>query len=201
MRVVVVVMMLGLVCGAALPVGLLAAPRTGFESVRADTLGRDEEQGAKERAIKREMARVGRSEVPGAHRWEREKSATVAMVSSMVLPGLGQLYNGRRIKTAVAVGVFTYYLGTAWLEQKNSQEHLKTRESLTPLSVAWRNEDILYQFHKENAVTYLWWSGAAWLITVLDAFVDAHLYDVRAVTPAVTQGAGGTRYVAFSIGF
>jgi hypothetical protein len=201
MRVVVVVMMLGLVCGAALPVGLLAASPKGSESARADTLGRDEEQGAKERAIKREMARVGRSEVPGAHRWEREKSATVAMVSSMVLPGLGQLYNGRRIKTAVAVGVFTYYLGTAWLEQKNSQEHLKTRESLTPLSVAWLNEDILYQFHKENAVTYLWWSGAAWLITVLDAFVDAHLYDVRAVTPAVTQGTGGTRYVALSIGF
>jgi len=194
-------MILGLVAGAVAPVGAPAASAHRFETAGADTIGKDEEQARKKRAIKEEMARIGRSEVPGTRQWEREKSATVAMVSSMVLPGLGQLYNGRRIKTVIAVGVFTYYLGTAWLEQKESQEHLKIRDTLPQNSFGWKNEDILYEFHKENAVTYLWWSGAAWLITVLDAFVDAHLYDVRAVTPAVTQGAGGTRYIAFSIGF
>ena len=201
MRVAVLVMILGLVAGAARPVGATAAPAPGFEVAGADTIGKDEEQARKKREIKQEMSRIGRSEVPGARQWERKKSPTVAMVSSMLFPGLGQLYNGRRIKTVIAVGTFTYYLGTAWLEQKASQEHLKTRESLPPYTIDWKNEDILYQFHKENAVTYVWWSGAVWLIAVLDAFVDAHLYDVRAVTPAVTQGAGGTRYVAVSIGF
>jgi hypothetical protein len=101
----------------------------------------------------------------------------------------------------IAVGAFTFYLGTAWFEQKESQERLVARDALPPNTIAWKNQDILYRFHKENAVTYLWWSGAAWVITVLDAFVDAHLYDVRAVTPAVVRGAGGTKYVALSIGF
>ena len=87
------------------------------------------------------------------------------------------------------------------MEQKQSQEHLMARDALPPSTVDWLNEDMLYEFHRENAVTYLWWSGAVWLITALDAFVDAHLYDVRAVTPTVTRGPGGTGYVALSIGF
>ncbi len=201
MRVVVIAMILALAAGAVSPAGVLAASPSPSGGALADSTGQDEERTQEKLAIKREMARIGSAEVPGTHKWEREKSATVAMVSSMVLPGLGQLYNGRRIKTAIAVGVFTYYLGTAWLEKKESQEHLKARDELSPLTIEWRNEDILYEFHKENTVTYLWWSGAVWLITVLDAFVDAHLYDVRAVTPVVTRGPGGTGYVALSVGF
>jgi Family of unknown function (DUF5683) len=201
MRAVVIVMLLALLTGAASPVGLHAAPPKDHEAAGVDTTGSDEALTQKKLAIKKEMARIATSEVPGTHKWEREKSATVAMVSSMVLPGLGQLYNGRRIKTAIAVGAFSFYMGTAWLEQKQSQEHLKTRDALPPNTVDWMNENILYEFHRDNAVTYLWWSGAVWLISVLDAFVDAHLYDVRAVTPAVTRGPGGTGYVALSVGF
>jgi hypothetical protein len=203
MRVAVKIIIFGLLAGAVAPAGgpLASASLLGLESAGVDTVRNIDVRARNKREIKEEMARIGQGEVPGARRWEREKSATVAMVSSMVLPGLGQLYNGRRIKTIVAVGAFTYYLGTAWLEQKEGVEHLKTRDSLRPYTIDWQNEDILYQFHKENAVTYLWWSGAVWLITVLDAFVDAHLYDVRAVTPKVVLGAGDTKYIAFSIGF
>ncbi len=180
-------------------------PPPGFAESRPDTVrevgGIGERKEIRRREIKGEMARVGREEVPGLRRWEREKSPKVAMVSSMLLPGLGQLYNGRRLKTMIAVGVFSYYLGTAWFEEKKAQEYLVTRDMLPPNTIVWKNQDILYQFHKENAVTYLWWSGAAWLITVLDAYVDAHLYDVRAVTPVVVRGAGDTKYIALSIGF
>jgi hypothetical protein len=222
MKTVVVIFVLALAAGSAFAVekpisGLpLPSPARDGKTVPesppvararegADTLGSDEEAGQKteieRQEIKKEMARVGQKEVPGQKRWEREKSPRVAMLSSMLVPGLGQLYNGRRLKTMIAVGVFTYYLGTSWFEQKKSQEHLVARDALRPGSIDWRNQDILYQFHKENAVTYLWWSGAAWLITVLDAFVDAHLYDVRAVTPAVVRGTGDTKYIALSVGF
>ena len=107
MRVAVLVMVLGLVAGAARPVGAPATSLPGFETSEADTIGKDEEQARKKREIKQEMSRIGRSEVPGARQWERKKSPTVAVVSSMLLPGLGQLYNGRRIKTVIAVGTFT----------------------------------------------------------------------------------------------
>jgi hypothetical protein len=206
MRVGVVVIAVGLLVGA------LGSPsgRPGWAAAAdtvaapADTLRQDKQEDRRQ-AIKSEMARVAGPEVPAEKQWERQKSPTVAMVSSMVLPGLGQLYNGRRIKTAIAAGTFTYYLGKAWLEQKKSQEHLKARDELprtTPEENAlWNYEDELYQFYKESAKDYLWWSGAVWLITVLDAFVDAHLYDVRAVTPTVVSGAGGAKYLAFEVGF
>jgi hypothetical protein len=176
-----------------------ASPRPAFADANEDSVA---DGGTRDKAaIKEEMARIGRGDVAGTRQWEREKSATVAMLSSMVLPGLGQLYNGRKYKAMIATGIFTYYLGTAWFEQKKSQEYLVGRDALPPNTIAWQNQDILYNFHKDNAVTYLWWSGAVWLITVLDAYVDAHLYDVRAVTPTVVRGAGDTKYVALSFGF
>jgi len=201
---------------AALVIGALVSPSAVFAvepddpaAAPGSTSGSDEPpdtvggslQGGSKESIKREMARIGQQEVAGEREWERRKSPTVAMVSSMVLPGLGQLYNGRRIKTIIAVGAFSYYLGTAWFEQKEAQKSLKARDALDPGSFEWREEDAWYQFHKETSRDYLWWSGAVWIITVLDAFVDAHLYDVRAVKPAVVQGSGDAKYVGFSMGF
>jgi hypothetical protein len=151
--------------------------------------------------VKREMERIGQAEVPGQREWERRKSPRVAMVSSMILPGLGQLYNGRRIKTMLAVGAFTYYLGTAWFEEKDAQRSKKARDAYDPGSFDWRTEDAWYQFHKQNSQDFLWWSGAVWLISVLDAFVDAHLYDVRSVKPAVVRADGHATYVGLSMDF
>jgi len=172
----------------------------GGGTAAPDTSGGSPDIGSKE-SIKREMARIGQAEVPGARQWERQKSPTVAVVSSMVLPGLGQLYNGRRIKTVIAVGAFSYYLGTAWLEQKEAQRRLKARDALDPDTFEWSEEDAWYQFYKESARDYLWWSGAVWLIAALDAFIDAHLYDVRAVKPAVVRESGDTKYIVFSLDF
>jgi hypothetical protein len=152
-------------------------------------------------SIKREMARIGQAEVPGEREWQRRKSPTVAVVSSMMLPGLGQLYNGRRIKTVIAVGVFSYYLGRAWLEQKDSQRWLSERDSFDANTAEWREADVWYQFYKESAKDFLWWSGAVWLICALDAFVDAHLYDVRSVKPELAVEKDGARYVGFSVSF
>jgi hypothetical protein len=171
-----------------------------FGDAGADS-ARDDSRAGERNRIKEEMSRIGRTEVAGTRAWERRKSPRVAVLSSMALPGLGQLYNGRRLKTMIAAGTFTYYVGTAWFEQKKSQRYLAARDGFSPNTLDWRNQDMFYRFHKENAVTYLWWSGAAWLITALDAFVDAHLYDVRAVTPTVVRGGGDTKYLALSIGF
>ncbi len=119
----------------------------------------------------------------------------------MVLPGLGQLYNGRRLKVVLAAGGFGYLITRAWLENKQAQEYLAVRDESDPGSIDYQNADILYNFHKDNSITFVWWSGAVWLIQVLDAFVDAHLYDVRAVTPTVMRGTDNTQYLALSFDF
>jgi hypothetical protein len=183
-----------------------AAAPSGFSEARGDSVASTEEAaagavGPTRQEIKDEMARIGSNEVPGDTQWERGKSPRTATICSMVLPGLGQLYNGRRYKTILAAGGFGYLMTRAWLESKTAQEYAKERDSLDPGSIDYQNAEILYDFHKENSITYIWWSGAVWLIQVLDAFVDAHLYDVRAVTPTVMRGSDDTEYLALSFKF
>ena len=173
---------------------------------------------ARERAAREERERLketldlmGRSEVAGDRRWQRHKSGKVAMLSSAVLPGLGQVYNGRRIKVAVMVGVASGYLSQVWLNHKASQRARSLRDRTEKDTSQWALQNRLIDFYDDEAVTWIWWSGAVWVIGILDAWTDAHLYDIRVFTPpphdepaGVSQripGEGPTRYLTFSIKF
>jgi len=150
--------------------------------------------------LKKTMATVGLNEVPGLDEWQREKSAKVAVLSSMVFPGLGQAYNGRKWKAAIFAGLFTFYAGTAWVEYKKSEDFLNLRDNFPTGSTPWDNADQYYQFHNENSKDFMWWAGAVWFIGLLDAFVDAHLYDVRAVDPEIFKSTGGQYNIGLSYG-
>jgi hypothetical protein len=150
--------------------------------------------------LKKAMATAGMTELPSDRAWERKKSATVAVLSSMLLPGLGQAYNGRKLKAGVFMGLFTFYASTAYVERKSAESFLAARDSYPTDSAEWVANDRFYQFHRDNAGDYMWWAGAVWFFGLLDAFVDAHLYDVRAVDPAIFKGAGGQKYAGLSIG-
>jgi hypothetical protein len=176
------------------PIGQVAAQENAGASPADSASVQTPEQ------LKKTMATVGLNEVPGVEEWQREKSAKVAVLSSMVLPGLGQAYNGRKWKAAIFAGLFTFYAGTAWVEYKKSEDFLNLRDNFPTGSNPWDKADQSYQFHKENAKDFMWWAGAVWFFGLLDAFVDAHLYDVRAVDPAVFKSTGGQKYVGFSYG-
>ena len=157
--------------------------------------------------LKHTLDMMGRREVEGDRLWQRRKSPKLAMYCNAVLPGLGQVYNGRRIKTALMVGVFSYYAGNIWLNQKSAQSYAATRDKLPPdaraRSIYFYNRLITY--YKEQAKDYLWWTAAVWVIGILDAWIDAHLYDIRAYTPPQTAdsigGSKPTPYVTVSFSF
>ena len=178
-------------------------PPVGFEPEMADTVEkasatlRDKKKRSREQ-VKEEMNLYGGAEVPGLRQWQRRKSPRVAMFSNMVLPGLGQLYNGRRLKTVAMVSLITSYTANIIVEHKRAQRRLKARDMLDPDTFAWREEDLFYQFHRENSKDYMWWTGAVWLIGVLDAFIDAHLFDVREVDPTIFAGSNNQKYVGLS---
>jgi hypothetical protein len=178
---------------AALP---SVTPSVSFQQVREDTSA-----GIRTATeLKEAMAIAGSVELSGLHQWERQKSAKVAVISSMVLPGLGQAYNGRQWKAAIFLGLFTFYAGNAWVEHQTSEHFLTARDTFPPGSFLWNAADEFYQFHKANATDYLWWSGAVWFIGMLDAFVDAHLFDIRAVDPVIFEGSRGQKYIGVSSG-
>jgi hypothetical protein len=143
--------------------------------------------------LKRTLQMMGRREVEGTRLWQRRKSPKLAMYCNALLPGLGQVYNGRRIKTALMVAAASYYIGNIWLNQKNAQRYTATRDNLPPDGPGYKGSVSFYNglisFYKEQAKDYLWWSAAVWVIGILDAWIDAHLYDIRAYTPPQTAGA------------
>jgi len=92
----------------------------------------------------------------------KTKSPKAAMIRSLVFPGLGQFYNEQYVKAAIVlagqgtlVGFLFYYNNRA-------------RESTSPLEK---------EFYEDRRNLMYWWIGAATLLSMLDAYIDAHLYD------------------------
>jgi hypothetical protein len=140
------------------------------------------------RELKETLAQLGTGEIPGRREWERRKVPTTALFSSALLPGLGQIYNGRRIKVGLAAGFFSVYLAGAWLHWKDAQSWTAYRNKLPEDTTSWEIANQQIEFHKESSRDFVWWSAAIWVINMLDAWIDAHLFDLRAYTPPADMG-------------
>jgi hypothetical protein len=133
--------------------------------------------------VKKTLARMGSGEIEGKTTWERKKNPRTAMICSMVLPGLGQTYNGRKLKVGLMVGAMSYYAGNGVLNWRRYQSNSYQARTLPAGSDEQEKSAELADFYQEEARTFLWWSGAVWLLGLLDSWIDAHLYDVREYTP------------------
>lgn len=147
-------------------------------------------------------------EVFGGTSWQRRKNSRVAMLCSLLFPGLGQLYNERPLKTAVALGASTFYLSRILLNYRYMKRAEKLRDSYPtpgsenePLSTIqlWYNQDLWVQEYKERTIDWIWWSGAMVVVLMVDAYIDAHLHDMRFKLEGSSLGEGGG--VAVVVGF
>ena len=106
-----------------------------------------------------------------------KKNPTGAAFRSLAIPGWGQYYNGQKIKAALAMAAEAAEIGTAiyW--------NGRARGASDP------EEQFLYRDYRNQA---LWILAATILVSMLDAYVDAHLYDFDE-SPSLDQGNAGTR--------
>lgn len=89
------------------------------------------------------------------------KSPTGAMLRSLALPGWGQFYNGKWFKGVLAIGVETgLVINAIYLDAQLDK-------STHPLD---------QEFYRNNRNLSFWWLGATILLSMMDAYVDAHLY-------------------------
>jgi hypothetical protein len=118
--------------------------------------------------------------------WQKSKNGRVALFSSLLIPGLGQLYNEREFWALVAAGVEFYFIGDIIVQQRltNKYRALKNLpiDPDDPAQVAKQQEyTVLFLLHRDNRLQSTWLLGLTVLLSGLQAYVDAHLFDFDAV--------------------
>jgi hypothetical protein len=92
------------------------------------------------------------------------RNPTGALLRSAVLPGWGQFYNDEPVK-GLAFGAAELGL-LGWLILENGAAE----------DARLSGDDLSYQTHRQRRLDLIWYTSAAWLLGMLDAYVDAHLY-------------------------
>jgi hypothetical protein len=98
-----------------------------------------------------------------------------ALLRSLVLPGWGQIYNDKPIKGLVYGIVELGLLGLVFYEDGKA-EYARENYMETGLS-SWRNN---YDTHSSLRRDFIWYTAGAWVVGLLDAYVDAYLFSFEA---------------------
>lgn len=91
-----------------------------------------------------------------------KKSPTGAVLRSTVFPGWGQWYNGKWFKALMIFSAETGLLINSIYLNKKYHESKTERER---------------EFYRDNRNLSNWWLAGVFIFSLLDAYVDAHLYN------------------------
>lgn len=123
--------------------------------------------------------------------WERKKNPRMAMLCALVFPGLGQIYNEKPFKAALAMGFEVFYLSRVLHYYRMAERQEKIRDSyprwittegenpVTYQNYNWTEADAWLEEYKQRQIDWIWWSGACVLVVIFDAYVDAHIHDMK----------------------
>jgi hypothetical protein len=120
------------------------------------------------------------------------KNSRIAILSALVFPGLGQVYNEKPYKAVIAFGIEMFYFSQIYFEYRNAEREKLKRDQYELGSPEWIERDFWMNEYEERMIDWVWWSAFAVLLVTLDAYVDAHLYDMHFEVEgrALEQGAG-----------
>jgi hypothetical protein len=126
-----------------------------------------------------------------ASRPVKTKNPTGALLRSLALPGWGQFYNEQYIKSALAVAIEGLLVAGAVVEHQRAEDGYDIyQDASQPDEVreaAWRRYS--RRIDKRNA--YLWYYLGFKFLSIIDAYVDAHLYRFDEGPFAVQVRPGG----------
>ncbi len=122
--------------------------------------------------------------------WRRRKNPRVAMLCALACPGLGQIYNEKPFKAAIALGFESWYMGRIIHYYREEKRETRIRDSYPKWKVSpidstlyissdWKFYDAWVEEYKARKIDWIWWLAGVKLVTILDAYIDAHLNDMR----------------------
>ena len=128
------------------------------------------------------------------------KSTTTALLASMVVPGLGQIYNESYWKAPIVWGL-GYYLVSVYKQQNTLYQQYRREYAVSIDSVNLSGDGNLRglrDFYLKQRDTFAWYIAIAYIVNLLDAYVDASLYNFE-VSPNLqpTNGIRATITIHF----
>ena len=119
---------------------------------------------------------------------------TVTLLKSMVVPGWGQITNHKYVKAAFAIGLETWFITGAIVNNSRANDALdRWRATDDPSEKILHYYD--YQYYRGNRADYLWLLGITVFVSMFDAYVDAHLRPYQEDTIPGTDPPRGVRVV------
>jgi hypothetical protein len=99
------------------------------------------------------------------------------MARSAIVPGWGQMYNHQPLKALVVVGAEGTLVALA-LHELKLQDDARQRAADAAVfgdSTASALAELEAETHRNRKISWIWWTLAAHLLSMADAYVDAHL--------------------------
>ncbi|MFC1477427.1 DUF5683 domain-containing protein [candidate division KSB1 bacterium] len=109
-----------------------------------------------------------------------------ALYRSLMFPGLGQWYNGKKIKSAL---VFTAETGCV-------AGYFYERRRLNQSTADWERE-----FYRDERNKYAWWFAGVIIYSMIDAYVDAYLKNFDADMNINVGRQNSSVLVSFNVNF
>lgn len=109
----------------------------------------------------------------------RGKSTTIALFASMVVPGAGQIYNASYWKAPVVWGL-EYYFISVYRQQNKLYQQYRTAYAASFDTLHTSGDMYLKSnrdFYLRQRDTFGWYIAIAYVVNLLDAYVDASLYN------------------------
>jgi len=101
------------------------------------------------------------------------KSPTGALIRSAIIPGWGQIYNGSWWKAPIIWGLYAYY-ASKWIESNKQYKKYEDLFVQNPDQNRFKYIRDSYRDYRDSFVVY---AAIAYLLNLVDAYVDAHLFD------------------------
>ncbi len=97
------------------------------------------------------------------------------MLYSALVPGGGQVYNGAYLKAGAVVGVQSFLIANTIIQDNKARDAKRLMRDADPAMEGFYKAE--YETHKEARNSNIWWIGVTTVLSMIDAYVDAHLVD------------------------
>ncbi len=95
---------------------------------------------------------------------------------SLILPGAGQIYNKAYVKAGIVIGVQGYLIGTA-LHHNTKKKDFQALADNASIPFDQQYYQLQADDYADRLRSDYWWMGITTALSVIDAWIDAHLVD------------------------